>query len=178
MALHRLTALVPVLALPVLAWCLPLVTLGCKRDSAPAGNSAQGGSTGDRLQANEDPASKASAFGIPVPKGLRILSRFTRAVHLGGRAKPEDLVDYFRSHVLVDHLEVTGTQTIFPRVYRKGDPQKRLYKIEISRANDYTSVVIEDVTPRPPTPGLTEAQRWERAGLNPDGTPKDLNKLK
>jgi hypothetical protein len=39
-------------------------------------------------------------------------------------------------------------------------------------------VTIRDITPPPLTPGLTEEQRWEQVGLNPDGTLKDRLQLK
>jgi hypothetical protein len=119
------------------------------------------------------------AFGIPVPRELKVKARFSQAVHLAGRARAADLTEYFRGYVLVDHLELSGTETIFPLVRVKGSPDSRLFRIRISEVSDKNSeVVIEDVTPPPTTPGLSETQRWEQVGMNPDGTLKDRLQLK
>lgn len=119
------------------------------------------------------------AFGIPVPRELHVKARFSKSVHLAGRAKAADLTEYFRGYVLVDHLELSGTETIFPLVRIKGANDKRVFRITISEIGKTDSeVIIEDVTPPPPTPGLTEDQRWEQVGMNPDGTLKNRLQLK
>jgi hypothetical protein len=41
-----------------------------------------------------------------------------------------------------------------------------------------TKLVLTDVTPPPPPPpGLSDAERWRRAGFSPDGRPLDLKRL-
>jgi hypothetical protein len=62
---------------------------------------------------------------------------------------------------------------VFPRVFVKGDKQKRIYRIEIHRARNLTTVNLRDITPPKVPQGLTEEERWERAGRNPDGSLKD-----
>lgn len=119
------------------------------------------------------------AFGIPVPQGLRVTGRYLKSVYMTGKAGAGDLTEYFRTHVLTDHLEIAGRQTIFPRVYVKGDALKRIYRIEIASLGPrYSKVTIRDITPPPLTPGLSEEQRWEQVGMNPDGTLKDRLQLK
>jgi hypothetical protein len=148
---------------------------GCKENQqqqAPA-------TTPDGLKPNEPVLGTEKAFGIPVPRDLHVKARFSKAVHLAGHAKAADLTEYFRGYVLVDHLELSGTETIFPLVRIKGANDKRVFRITISEIGKNDSeVVIEDVTPPPIAPGLTEEQRWEQVGMNPDGTLKNRLQLK
>jgi hypothetical protein len=151
--------------------------VGCKQKSSD--QTAAPVVSADRLRPNEAMLSKVSAFGIPVPKDLRVEGKFKTAVYLGGKANPGDLIDYFRSHVVADHLEIAGTATIFPRVYVKGDTSKRLYRIEITAVSlQYSKVVITDITPTRIDPALTQEQVLEQVGLNADGTLRDRLKLK
>jgi hypothetical protein len=57
-------------------------------------------------------------------------------------------------------------------VNAKGDPARRL-SIEVRAAKPLGTVrsemVIRDVTPPPVEPGLTDEQRWQKAGLSPSG---------
>lgn len=159
---------------------LILVSLGlpgCKsKENQPAAAAAV---TPDRLKPNEPRLSTEKAFGIPLPRELKVKARFSKSIHLAGKARAEDLTEYFRGYVLVDHLEMSGTETIFPLVRVKGSRDQRLFRIAISApAADRSEVVIEDVTPPPTAPGLTEAQRWEQVGMNPDGTLKNRLQLK
>jgi hypothetical protein len=125
------------------------------------------------LQAGETLPGREQVFGIEVPRGMRVASRFNDVVQLSGHAAPEAVANHFRDHVLAQHVEVGANQTVFPRVFIKGDQSKRLYRIEIAHAQNRTTVNMRDITPPPVTEGLTEAERWERAGRNPDGTVKD-----
>jgi hypothetical protein len=155
---------------------LLLTVPGCKSKDPPAAPAA---ATPDRLESNEPVLGTEKAFGIPVPRELKVKARFSQAVHLAGPARAADLTEYFRGYVLVDHLELSGTETIFPLVRVKGSKDQRLFRIRISEVSKKRSeVVIEDVTPPPTTPGLSEAERWEQVGMNPDGTLKNRLQLK
>jgi hypothetical protein len=151
--------------------------LACKK--APSPDAPAVVISVDRLRPNEAALSKVSAFGIPVPRDLKVEGRFARVIYLGGPANPGDLIDYFRSHVVTDHLEIAGTSTIFPRVTVKGDEAKRPYRIEITGITEhYTKVVITDIMPTQINPALTQEQVLEQVGLNADGTLRDRLKLK
>ena len=60
------------------------------------------------------------------------------------------------------------------------DPSKTL-TIEVRVAPiaaEYRSqMVISDVTPLPEDPGTTDADRWRKAGMTPDGKPLDPKHL-
>jgi hypothetical protein len=164
------------IAVSWLSASLLLVSPSCKSKDPPAAPAA---ATPDRLKSNEPVLGTEKAFGIPVPRELKVRARFGESVHLEGPASAASLTEYFRGYVLVDHLELSGTETIFPRVRIKGSTDSRLFRIRISEISKKRSeVVIEDVTPAPTTPGLNEAQRWEQVGMNPDGTLKNRLQLK
>jgi len=158
---------------------LPLITtlllsVGCEAsDSGPKLQFRPVSTAPDRLQAGELLPNKQQIFGIEVPRGLRVASRFTDVVQLTGHLKPETVANYFRQHVLAQHVEIGPNRTVFPRVYVKNDPKKRIYRIEIVAHRNLTTVNMRDITPPPVTQGLTNEERWERAGRNPDGTLKN-----
>jgi hypothetical protein len=127
----------------------------------------------DRLQGDEVLPGREMIFGIEVPRGLRIAARFADSAQLTGQGEPEAVANHFRGHVLAEHVEIGANRTIFPRVYVKGDKKKRIYRIEIHRSRNLTTVNIRDITPPPVPQGLSEKERWERAGRSPDGSLKD-----
>ena len=87
------------------------------------------------------------------------------------------MVKRLREQVIVEHLELGTGRTVFPRVFVKNDPRKRLFRIEVSSQRNRTDVRIRDITPPPVTQGLNESQRWEQAGRNSDGSLKDRLKV-
>jgi hypothetical protein len=158
----------------VSASCVALA--GCKSQQD---SSAKSEVTPDRLKPDEPLVNTVEAFGIPMPRELKVQSRFPESVHLAGRAKVSDLTEYFREYVVVDHLEMSDSQTVFPHAHLKGKQDGRSYRITLTdQGSGRSQVIVEDVTPPPVTPGLTEAQRWEQVGMNPDGTLKDRLHLK
>jgi hypothetical protein len=49
-----------------------------------------------------------------------------------------------------------------------GVPGRKL-RIEVASGNGDTELIIRDVTPLSIEPGLTEEERWKKAGLKPSG---------
>jgi hypothetical protein len=151
-----------------------LATIGCKRKAEPTETAVPA----DRLTPQEQLPNEVRAFGIPMPRSLKLVQRFTDSVYLTGAGKVDELADYFRQYVDAGQVEIAGKRHIFPRATIKGDTSKRVYRIEITTVTPTRSTVkILDVTPPPFDPKLTEAQRWEQVGLNPDGTIKDRLKV-
>jgi hypothetical protein len=68
---------------------------------------------------------------------------------------------------------MTSSGARFARVSLKGDTSGHVYDIEISREGTTSYVRMKDVTAPPRVQGLSDADRWQRAGMNPDGTVKD-----
>jgi hypothetical protein len=151
-----------------------LAELSCQRARttelaapAPAASSAS-----DRLSAQEALPGRQLVFGVEVPSGMRVSSRFPDVAHLSGSRSVHDLIGYFSKHV-AGHVELTDSGASFARVHVNGDPKRRVYRIEISEQGLTRHVTLSDVTPTPSPQGLSETERWQRAGLNSDGTLKD-----
>ncbi len=156
-----------------------LLIAGCKSDDGPKLKlRPQSSASPDRLSDDEVLPGREEIFGIEVPRGMRVSSRFADFAMLTGHARPEAVANYFREHVLARHVEVGANQTVFPRVYVKGDESKRIYRIEIAHSRNRTTVSMRDITPPPETHGLSEQERWDKAGRNPDGTQKDRLKAR
>lgn len=142
-------------------------------DRTPKLTLSPASSAPDRLQKGELLPDKEQIFGIEVPRGMRVASRFQDVAQLTGHVKPEAMANYFRQHVLAQHVEIGANRTVFPRVFIKGDAKKRIYRIDIVSYQNLTTVNMRDITPPPVVEGLSEKERWERAGRNPDGTLKN-----
>jgi hypothetical protein len=124
----------------------------------------------DRLTGTEQLPEAETAFGLPIPRGMRMTRYFTDAAYFSGSLSMEDASAHVQKFVDANSVEITLQRALFARARIKGDARKRLFRIEISKTSRGSQVHVKDVTPPPATQGLTEAQRWERAGRNPDGT--------
>lgn len=125
----------------------------------------------DRLAPDELAAGSVSAFGFPVPARMIVERTFPDAVHASGAVTPEALINYVHDRVLVEHIEVGGTRSVFPKARIKGAPSDHVYRIEIVSEGPKTLLVIRDITPPPVVEGISQAERWRRAGMTPDGKP-------
>ncbi len=123
----------------------------------------------DRLAPGELSQGKAEAFGFIAPREMRLERRYPDAAHFTGNLRPEAVANYVRERVLVAHVEVGAARTLFPKVTIKGGTPGRVHRIEVVGDGPVTRLVIHDVTPPPTTQGLSEADRWKRAGMTPDG---------
>ncbi|HMJ13601.1 MAG TPA: hypothetical protein VK524_19415 [Polyangiaceae bacterium] len=159
----------------------------CRKGDADAARSAAAnGSTNadaaaarplDRLSPDELAAGSALAFGFPMPRRMTINATFRDAVHASGNVTPQALTQYVRDRVIVAHVELAATRTIFPRAKIKGGAPERLYQFDVVSEGPQTLLVIRDVTPPPVVQGLSEAERWRRAGMTPDGKPLNEKQL-
>lgn len=134
----------------------------------------------DRLAPGELPPGTETAFGLVLPRGLKLLAVFAGTAHAAGPLSIEDVSNYVRSRVDVRRVELGAAGTIFPAVHITGGDSQKLYRIEVSSAGGDTHVTIRDVTPKAPVPveKLTDEEQWRRAGFNPDHTPIDPKKLR
>jgi hypothetical protein len=127
----------------------------------------------DRLTKQEALPGRERAFGIEVPSGMRVSSRFDDVIHLTGARSVRDLVSYFSKHVSVANVELLPDGALFARARVNGDTSPRLYRIDIAQRGPISHVKLSNVTPPPVVQGLNDAERWQRAGLNADGSLKD-----
>lgn len=127
----------------------------------------------DRLAPDELAAGNAEIFGFAIPREMQVEHRYKEATHLIGRVKPDALANYVRERVVVSHVEIGAARTIFPDARIKGGPADRVYNLEVIPEPGLTRLVIRDATPPKVVPGLSDAERWRRAGLTPEGRPLD-----
>lgn len=153
-----------------------LLGAGCKRDveQVPATIASQ---APDRLEPGEPLLGTPRVFGLDVPDGLRVVARYSKSVHLSGPLPLTAVVDVIQRQLEPTLMEFTPKRAVWERVVAKTDASRRLMRIEVTREGPATRVLVTDVTAPKPTQGLSESERWERAGRNPDGTLKDPSQM-
>jgi hypothetical protein len=167
--LERLRPLAVVLALCALP--------GCKDDppdvATPAASTVakRKPKTPDRLAPGELEQGDAEAFGFRAPQKMRQSAHFGDAAHFVGRVPPEAVANYVRERVAVAHVEIGASRTVFPRARIKGGDAARVFRFEVVPIRGGTRLVVRDVTPKPAVQGLTDEERWRRAGFGPDRKP-------
>ena len=131
----------------------------------------------DRLAPGELAEGPTSAFGLMFPQKMRLERRFLDSAHAAGPVPPEAVANYVRQRVEATHVEIGAARTVFPRVRIKGGAPDKLYRIEVVANGANTLLVLRDVTPPPLEPGLSNEERWKRAGMTPEGKPLDPKKM-
>lgn len=131
----------------------------------------------DRLAPTEPLIGTPQVWGLRVPDGMRVGAEYARNVHLSGSRPLPAVMEAFRTQLLTNEIEVTPTRIVIASAYVKGAADKRLLRIEALSEGVLTRVNITDITPPPVPKGLSEAERWERAGRNPDGTVKNPSQV-
>lgn len=126
----------------------------------------------DHLLPGELPEGKEIAYGLALPRGFVVDQRFEDAVHASGNGSPEHVSAFVRRRIQVSTVEVGPARTIFAAARSKtGVP----ITVEITDRDNRVELVVRDLTPPPVVPGLSEEERWRRAGLRPNGQPLDPN---
>jgi hypothetical protein len=150
-----------------------LLALGCEEQIVPAGTLEAGTASRktpvDRLAPGELAPGRSEAFGLLLPRELQVDARFPDAVHASGAVNPAALASYVRARVDVAHVEMAAMRTVFPRVRLKQGNPERSYRIELVEEGARIRLVIRDITPPPTVQGISEEERWRRAGISPSG---------
>jgi hypothetical protein len=125
---------------------------------------------------NEVVEGKEKAFALPLPFHAQVTGRFRDAITVRSALKPEELANFVRSRVKEGNVIAGGASTTFENVIVPAEPARRL-SIEVRRTrltgDARSEMTIRDVTPPPVEPGLSEEERWKKAGFAPDGKPID-----
>jgi hypothetical protein len=151
--------------------------VGCtKREEAPVIEIA-GTVAPDRLAPQEPLIGSQRVWGLRVPDGMTISSQFPRKVHLSGSRSLTSVMEALREQVSASHVEVTASRFIFERAVIQTEGERKLVRIEALTDGPLTRVYLSDITPPPVPSGLSEAEMWERAGYNPDGTIKNPSQV-
>jgi hypothetical protein len=162
--------------------CLLASAGGCQKTAAPVEETAASAATApvpaDRLAPGELAVGDGDVFGLPVPRGMVVLGRAPDSALLIGEVTPEAVANYVRDRVVVSHVEVAAGRTVFPRARIKDGPADRVFRIDVVQEYRSTKLLVTDVTPPPPpAPGLSDAERWRRAGFSADGRALDPKRL-
>ncbi len=157
-----------------LAWATCLGALvGCGKSEPPppvTTATAPAPKPVDHLAPGELIDGEARAFGLPLPRGLSIVSRISGQVTGETEAPPEHVSNYFRARVGGGKITVGTTSTMFARVRAKADPAKEL-DIRVEQTRNGSRVDIVDVTrPAGPVP-TSAAAALKEVGLDPAGRP-------
>lgn len=140
----------------------------------------------DRLAPGELEPGDEIAFGLPIPKGMRVVRRFDDSTHAKGRVDHDELVAYLKRRLATSHLTYEPDKVVFPEVRIRNDAAKgtgnaaqdTTLRVEVWADREMTWLRVTDTTVPPAVEGLTEAERWRRAGMHPDGSPLDPNSLR
>lgn len=148
------------------------MALACSRDdevvsSAPSA-SASAAKPVDHLAPGELAPGKVRVHGMPVPRGMKVARRFDDSTELEGRVSPDKVAEYVRDYVVASHVEVAGDKRVFPAARFRGGNDET-FRLEIFHDPPITRLSIERVTKPKATEGLTNEERWKRAGLKPGG---------
>jgi hypothetical protein len=157
-----------------------LLGLGCsKKEAAPTPLPPAPSATAvaaDRLAPGELAEGHERVMGLAVPRDMRLLRVFDDSAVARGRVGAEALSNYVRQRVDVAGAEIGAARTVFPKAHVKGQPDEKVVRIEVVPDIDSTELWLRDLTPPPVLPGLSEEERWKRAGVIP-GKPLDPNAL-
>jgi len=160
---------------------LALALAGCedgqKLEFAPNTSGSAVPRSPDRLKEGELEQGTEEAFGFYGPRKMKLDRKYPDAAHFVGPVGAESVANYVRQRVEAERVEIGAARTVFPKVRIKGGPAGHVFRIEVSSSGPVSKLLIRDVTPPPTVPGLSEEERWKRAGLKPNGQPLDPKKL-
>ncbi len=147
---------------------------GCSREpELPETQPAAPAPAPDRLAPEEHDPRSESAFGLPLPRALRVERDYGDTVFVVGELPFEETVRFVKERLVATHSELRAGRVVFPDAQLVGDLQKRNFDVEVWRDGAGTHLRLADKTRPAMVPGLTEAERWQRAGYGPNGKPLD-----
>ena len=135
----------------------------------------------DRLAPGELPLGTEKAFALPLPITSVVLQSYGGSYFVRTGYSAEEIVNFIRLHVKGGKVVAGTSSTTFTDVVVPAEPARHL-DIDIRRSTSLnearTEIRVTDVTPPPDDPNLSEADRWKKVGLTPDGKlldPKHLH---
>lgn len=130
----------------------------------------------DRLAPGELPPGTTEVWGFIAPQAMRLDRQFPEQAFFVGNVSAEALANYVRTRVEAERVEIGAARTVFPAARIKAGKPDRIYRFEVLKEGMGSRLVIKDITPPPVEPGLSDEERWRKAGLTPDGKPLDPKK--
>jgi hypothetical protein len=139
-----------------------LEKLHAKKRGRPEAKSADRLPPGALLEGSEE------FYGFAVPRGMKGRVVAPGIVEITGRADFDLLASYTKDRIAVRHAEMLPDQLIFRNARILGTPEK-VFDLTVSRQRPGSRLEIHEITKRAAPKGLSEEERWKRAGLRPSG---------
>lgn len=130
----------------------------------------------DRLLPGELAEGKEQAFGLLLPREMRLERVFDDSAIARGKVGPEALAEYVKKRVETTTVEFGQGRIVFAHTHPAAAKPGKLVRIEIAKELDATVLLVSDVTPPPVPAGLSDEERWRKAGVQP-GKPFNPNAL-
>lgn len=130
----------------------------------------------DRLQPGELAEGKEQAFGLLLPREMHLERVFDDSAVARGKVGPEALAEYVKKRVDTTTFELGQARIVFAHAHPTAAKAGKLVRIEIAKELDSTVLLLSDVTPPAVPAGLSEEERWRKAGIQP-GKPLNPNAL-
>src|SRR5438445_3061217 len=162
----------PIIAAALLVLC----AAACKREEtveiAPATTPPAidaGATPADHLGEGELLEGTDKAFGLVLPRRVKVDHAFVDMVFASGDARPDAVANYIRARVRSGAVRIGAANTLFEKVQIPANPGRE-YSIRVASGEMGQGCVIElrDVTPPPPLQG-SEEDKWRAVGMSPDG---------
>jgi len=131
----------------------------------------------DRLTRDERLPESETAFGLALPKGMKLVRHFNDSAYFAGNVDIDSLHAYLREHMQLSYAQMAGEGALFPRAQIIGDDKHRVFRVETTKIARGSQLRIDDITPPAALTGVSEEDIWRAAGRKPDGTPLDPNQL-
>ena len=129
----------------------------------------------DHLAPKELLEGDAKAFGLVMPRGVRVDQSFADVAYASGAVDTQAVVQYVRVRVregkMIEPSFAGDGKTTFDHVRVPAMPDKQLVVAvkPVPGAIGMTQIEVRDVTPTKAPELPDEAARWRNAGLTPEG---------
>jgi hypothetical protein len=130
----------------------------------------------DHLAADELVEGEKKAFGVPLPRDVRVDGAFVDVVMASGPMGVRPLVKYFRARLTEGSLHAGDEAATFDHVHVPGNPGAE-YSLHIWVSGMATRLAFRDTTPKPQPNLPDDTARWRQAGLTPQGAVLDPTHL-
>jgi hypothetical protein len=123
---------------------------------------------GDHLATGELLEGTEHAYGLTLPRGVKVDETFGDVAYASGPVALHPLVDYFRARLHDGDLREGEGSATFTHVTAPGKPEP-LLTIHVATSRDVVRIEIRDETPPVLAPLPDDPSRYKRAGLTPSG---------
>lgn len=130
----------------------------------------------DRVDPHEVPEGGEDAFGLPIPRAMRVSARLGDAVRARGDLPLDDVANYVRERVIADRVETGPAKTVFSRVTLKSGKGGTL-RVEVIRVSDRTELYVRDVTAPPARDVVKPTDPWDKPGFDPKDRKADPSRF-